>query len=45
MALAGFRTTGTWPISFDAVLKFALDLSATSEWEMVVQTKTDGNCD
>ena len=39
-AVAGFRGTGTWPISFDAIPKFAFDPSATSEREMVVPQET-----
>ena len=39
-AIAGFRGTGTWPISFDAIPKFAFDPSATSEREMVVPQVT-----
>ena len=38
---AGFRGTGTWPISFNAIPKFAFDPDTTSEREMVVPQVTD----
>jgi len=40
-AVAGFRGTGTWPITFSAIPKFAFDPSATSEREMVVPYMMD----
>ena len=38
--VAGFCGTGTWPISFNAILKLAFDPGATTEWELVVPQVT-----